>query len=891
MLRFPGLAAALAVGALLLAAAAASYPLFLSATASDLVNAGIAKPSITRYGAGMLLQSDNVSFAWTLPSPGGPRPAPERMGDVFARLAGRRPELGPVVTGVMSPAVAISAGDGAAGTRPARLFASTDVLEHVRIVSGTDGSGAWLPELIADALHVGPGDRVSLTFGSGPPASVVVDGVYRDLYARPLSGYWLAWDTDLIQRDPDAPPLPQPIFVDPGQLLSLSQTLGIPTAKFSWQAPLEPGIELTLDRARSLGNYERALSGRISNLGTPLGRLFHCCYSFALGGLRNVRFITNLSGVVTDVDRRLEVISGPGRLVQTAGLAVALVVVGAAGAFALGARRSEIALLLTRGTGPTAVAARTALESLIPCTVGGAAGLALTLLSLRTLGPSGPIASGAMSAALLAVAGAVATSVILLGAVAAVRYLRESEHHRARLALLAEVPWEIGLLVLAYLAWRRLDAGGALTTDDALGVQRPSLLLIVFPLLLLSGVGLLAARLFQVAARAARARSDRFPSPAYLAVRRIAGGSRLVMALVAASALALGVFVQSQAMVRSLRSTVAAKARVFVGSDVQARIDYGNVVPSEFPFPMTRVVRLPSAGTLSDGRSFDLLAVDPATLPEAAYWNGTFAARPLRDVVHELGAAAAGGALPVVLAGTGSGGVDAIEIDQQVMPVRVVETASAFPGMVSLRPLVVVAERRFLGAFEGTFNPLDVAQASTELWVRGEPGAVEDALSTLGFPIGLILSAEEVEDIPYITAVIDTFVVLNVLGLAAALLVLAGMLMYLQARERSQVVSYGLSLRMGMSHVAHRRALVSELASMLGSSFVIGALLAMGISALVVPLLDPLPVIPPGPLFVSPVVVTALAGVGVLLAAWVGGWITNAWARRIDLGEVMRLAE
>jgi hypothetical protein len=211
--------------------------------------------------------------------------------------------------------------------------------------------------------------------------------------------------------------------------------------------------------------------------------------------------------------------------------------------------------------------------------------------------------------------------------------------------------------------------------------------------------------------------------------------------------------------------------------------------------------------------------------------------------------------------------------------------------MVSLRPLVVVAERPFLQAFGGTFNPLDVPQASTELWFEGDPREVEDALPGLGFPIELVLSAVEVEDIPYITAVVDTFVVLNVLGLAAALLVVAGMLMYLQARERSQVVSYGLSLRMGMSHGAHRRALVSELASMLGSSYLLGAVLAIGIAGLVVPLLDPLPVIPPGPLFVSPMVAAGVAGVGVILAAWVGGWITNAWARRIDLGEVMRLAE
>ena len=114
-----------------------------------------------------------------------------------------------------------------------------------------------------------------------------------------------------------------------------------------------------------------------------------------------------------------------------------------------------------------------------------------------------------------------------------------------------------------------------------------------------------------------------------------------------------------------------------------------------------------------------------------------------------------------------------------------------------------------------------------------------------------ILTADEVRDIPEIAAVIDTFLVLNALGIVAALLVIIGMLMYLQARQRSQVVSYGLSRRMGMSHSGHRRALVFELGTMLCSSYVIGLALALGAALLMLPLLDPLATIPPSPLFVS----------------------------------------
>jgi len=116
------------------------------------------------------------------------------------------------------------------------------------------------------------------------------------------------------------------------------------------------------------------------------------------------------------------------------------------------------------------------------------------------------------------------------------------------------------------------------------------------------------------------------------------------------------------------------------------------------------------------------------------------------------------------------------------------------------------------------------------------------------------------------------------------------MLMYLQARERSQAISYGLSLRMGMTDGGHRRALALELAAMLGASFLAGAILAWIAVSFVVPLVDPLATIPPAPQFVAPVPLLAASAIVVLVLAWVGGWITSLRTRRVDLGEVMRLA-
>jgi hypothetical protein len=139
--------------------------------------------------------------------------------------------------------------------------------------------------------------------------------------------------------------------------------------------------------------------------------------------------------------------------------------------------------------------------------------------------------------------------------------------------------------------------------------------------------------------------------------------------------------------------------------------------------------------------------------------------------------------------------------------------------------------------------------------------------------------------------VIQTFLVMNGLGFAAALLVIAAMLMYLQARQRSQVVSYGLSLRMGLSAKAHLRALTVELGMMLAVAYLTGVSLAVVSAHILVPMLDPLETIPPPSILVAPWMLIAITAAVLALAAAMGGWLTQRGARAADLGQVMRLAD
>jgi putative ABC transport system permease protein len=571
---------------------------------------------------------------------------------------------------------------------------------------------------------------------------------------------------------------------------------------------------------------------------------------------------------------------------------VALIVMAAAGTFALTARRVEAQLLYARGEHPAAVSAKSCLESVVPAAVGGTVGLGLSFLLVRLVLPDGPVPGSAVREAVVGAGLAALASLLLIGVVSAVAFLRHSEHHRVRFGALARVPWELAFVAFAAYALQRLRTGGAFVQDPTLHVRRPSVFVLLFPIIGIAGVGGLLARGFGAAISWVRSHSARLPSWSYLAVHRLAGGAGTTLVLVSAAALCLGVFVQAQTTVRSLQTTVDAKAHLFVGSDVQARVQYTTPSPKGFPMPITRVTLVSHPGTLSPGlEDFDLLAIDPETFARAAYWNPTLSDVPLDEMLHRV-AEPARSVLPVVIAGGGGVSPLGLEIEGRLVPVRIVDRARAFPGIFSRRPLVVADERSLLRFFTDLPDPLNTTPgASTQFWVRGDPGRAQKALAALRFGPDFVITADQVMDIPEIAVVIQTLLALKVLGVAASLLVVIGMLMYLAARQRSQIVSYGLSLRMGMTHAQHRHSLVAELATMLCSSFAIALGLSIPAALVVVPKLDPLTGIPPGPIFDVPVRLLAISFVALVGVAWLGGWFTNLRARGADLGEVMRVAE
>ena len=886
LLRYPGLLLALAASTLLLVVTVSAFPVFVASTTGELLNKEIADHAVTRYGAGVAYVSGDVPF--NLPAPGtSGTPLYQLRGQLFSHLAGANAELGPTIASILGPSVTVGTGPHAR-TYEGRLFSREGAFGHVGIISKGSVTGVWLPDLIAGYLHVRPGATITLRAREAP-VSVAVAGVYRSLYTSPRSGFWRQWDDDIYRSCLSCGIPPQFVLMSGTQLIALSEALGVRTATFGWQAPIASESELTLDEGRQLDAFVQRFRAEISDRNTDLGRVFDCCHQLnAAGFVQVTAFSSSMPTVIGDVESRAAVIEGPAGLLRAVGIAVALIVIAAASLFGSAARRTELRFRFSRGGHPLSRAFQAAAESLLPCVTGGVLGLGLALGLVALFGPAGPIARSSYRSAFVGAGLAVILGIVIVAVTAAMSFPRLEGKRLGGFAALAQVPFEVPLVGLALYSLHRLRVGGAFLPGPASGVQRPSLYVLLFPISLLAGSAVLGGRLLALGLRWTRGKSERFSSASYLAVHRLAATAGLTFLLVAGAAICFGVFLESIGVSRSLRSTVEAKAKIFVGSDVQGRVDYQTPLPPSFPLPITRVTRRLGAGTLVPaGGSFDLLAVDPATLPAAMFWDPGFSTLPLTQLTASLGEPT-GGEVPIIVAGAGDLSPSSIAIDQRLVPVRVVGYATAFPGMSSLRPFIVVDAAALLQAFDGAPNPLDSTEASTEFWVKGgsQEGSID--LAQLRYPPGLILTATEVENIPAIAAVIDSFLILDLLGLAASLLVVAGALVYLQARERSRLVSYGLSLRMGMTHRTHRRALTWELSVMLIPACAIGLGLALEATRVLLPILDPFSNIPPKPLLASSAWLGTATFAAVLGICWIGAWLTNHRARVVDFGQVMR---
>jgi putative ABC transport system permease protein len=313
-------------------------------------------------------------------------------------------------------------------------------------------------------------------------------------------------------------------------------------------------------------------------------------------------------------------------------VAVAVVMLLAAARSWLQRRSQEVTLLALRGAGPGALATKAVLELLPPMLLGGAVGLVGALAVVRTVGPGPRVDPDAVAAGVVLVTAAVLGALIAAGLVVA------GGVHRVgvaigRAAVTASRRWWWELLVLAVAAATLYE----LRTRDSplIDETRVDALLLLFPLLLIVGGAGLLARLL-LAARPLSWLATRLPTPAWLAARRLSAARARAALIVTGAALAIGIVSFAGTLSTSLRATAYAKQVLGVGAPQAVRL----TEPVELPdLPSlqgisTVVTRTNETGVVRRGHtSADVLGVDPDTFADGAFWDETFADRPLDELL------------------------------------------------------------------------------------------------------------------------------------------------------------------------------------------------------------------------------------------------------------------
>jgi len=793
--------------------------------------------------------------------------------EVESVVRDQAPELGPPVRSMLGPTL-----DAVAGARTAqvRLAARDGFDAHLRVLDRATGGAVWLTDTTARSLGVRAGQTVRLGGRSG--IALPVAGVYRDLAAdgRPLDPFWspLASAIYTLSADRDTPaPL---LLVDPDRFVDLADRLETPR-RLEWDLYPAPG-RLTLPRADRLAAQVRAVE---SAAGDPLGEL---------GRHR----VTTSSPIATAVERAhatADALRGPVESITLAGQFLAMLLVAAAGAFAVRRRRAEVMVLIAQGVGGLPIGARSIVEAALPLAVGGTLGYLAALGLAAALNPVRELQPQALAAARGEVVVALATGLLLFGLVTWVVVRSHELERTGRLRQVLTRPlWEALVLVLAAAALYELQTRGVGPVEVQGRPARVDRLLVLFPLLLIAGLAGLATRgaarlVIRRGRPALTSAAAARPAP-FLALRRLVAAPRLVLLLVTGSAVAFGLLTYSGILVASTRSAAIDKARILVGSDT-------NLLLGDEPPPgataglQATVVRRFERVTLPPGdRPVTMIAVDPATFRAGVFWDDSFAEASLGAMLRRLenprpgrvGAILAG---PALMADARS-----VEVGPTRLPLEVVATAAAFPGMTSADHSLLVVSAARLDAVAGRLD----SGWRTEIWARDDPEMALAALRRLGVAPETVTTAADVTRTPAFLAVSWTFRLLSALGALAGAVALVGLVLYAQARQRDRVVAYALTRRMGLSRGAHRRSVLWELVGLLLFALVLGAGLAVVASLAVYRRLDPLPELPPTPRLQVPGVLLGATLLGVLLVALAGASLVQRAADRANVAEVMRLA-
>ena len=848
---------------LLLAAVVAAGLAALAAAAPPLVGAGVESESLqgqlrtmTPLGAGFEI----TTFGTTPGGDAARRAAAARLGRSF-------PSLGPVVASSLLPAQVAGTAAPGLGVVP---LARTGAVAHVGHVTRAHGPGVWIADSTAEVTHLRPGDRLRLTEqrfgGRARTVGVRVAGVYRTLEGDRDNPYWANWQQDIRSRDPDSPPPPAFVLMSRPTIDRVATALS-QRIENRYEYPVDPR-QVTFAGAQGLARHLSVLSQRLTHEQRGLDcRPDNCRTNSAVATA-----LTIASNNVAAVAPTIALLSG-------IGIAIAIGLAAASGAFLVRRRADEVHLLFTRGEAPLTFGTRVAVEAALPALVGSTLGIGGALLALRALAPAGTTTAGPFSSAAWRGAAAASAATCGLAASAAVAFSRRGDAPGPRAGRLTRVPWEALPVGVAAALLAAVVSGHGLARDAG-GATHPRLVVFLVPVIGVVGVAGLAARLLR---RLLRGHGSGARLSLFLALRRIGAAGGLLGVVVIAAATAFGTYAYAATLSTTLDRSTTEKAFVSNGSDVQGFVDPGNAITSPFPFPAT-IVEIAPVG-LGSGASADLIAGDPRGLARTLLWHDGWDDDP-RRLLPRLDSPGAGLA---AIATPGAPRTGAIFDQGARIPIRVVGHAP-IPGSTAARPAFLVSRRALRHVARATHILDPAPEATGLLWAKGPPTRILPVLERSSLAPAYLTTLDHIGDQAPVRAAERSYRYVEVIGVASAALALVALLLYLHARQRSQLIATAITRRMGMGARTDAAAAGVEAAGLVLFASVVGGAAVTLAARPIAHHLDSLPQYAPSPVYTVPWTALLIGGAVAVLTAAALGAAAVVVAGRAEAGSALRVA-
>jgi putative ABC transport system permease protein len=210
--------------------------------------------------------------------------------------------------------------------------------------------------------------------------------------------------------------------------------------------------------------------------------------------------------------------------------------------------------------------------------------------------------------------------------------------------------------------------------------------------------------------------------------------------------------------------------------------------------------------------------------------------------------------------------------------------------MAGTTPLLVVDRNALIRVARARHAAEPLGTPQTYIWANGPHTAVQRALEGGALEASFITSIDEFRKDPDVVLAKRTLAYMRLIALAAGLLVLIGLVLYLQSRQRAQAIASALAARMGLTQRAEIASLALELSVIALFAGLVGSVVAILSAAPIVRHVDPLANDPPAPTLAVPLS-AILASVAVLVVVAVAaGAVVSVAARRTDTSEALRVA-